>query len=374
MTDKFIGGSVNLIMGSSATVVLVLLLLMMKATEGQMVPAAYVFGDSLVDVGNNNYLAVSLAKANFPHNGIDFPDKKPTGRFCNGKNAADWLAEKLGLPTSPPYLSVRNKNQSAFMTGVSFASGGAGIFNGSDQLLRQSIPLTKQVEHYQSVYQSLIQQMGSSEAQTHLAKSIFAIVIGSNDIFGYSNSSSSHKQSTPPQMFVNLMATSLKLHLKTLYANGARKFALAGVGALGCSPRERLKDDINQDCNQDQNSMAKLYNQQLNSMLQSLKSELGNGFSYSYFDTFSTLQNIILNPSQFGFVEAKAACCGLGELRAKVPCLPIANYCSNRRDHVFWDLFHPTEATYQILIDAFFDGTPQFTSPINIRQLASVST
>ncbi|CAN1339810.1 GDSL esterase/lipase At5g55050 [Linum perenne] len=363
-------------MGSSTTTVLILFLVssagvLIKAADGQPVPAVYVFGDSLVDVGNNNYLRVSLAKADFPHNGIDFPNKKPTGRFCNGKNAADWLAEKLGLPTSPPYLSVKTKNQSSFVAGISFASGGAGIFNGTDQLLRQSITFTRQVDYYQSVYQTLIQQMGSLEAQTHISKSIFAIVIGSNDIFGYSNSSSSTKQSTPPQMFVNLMATTLKSHLKTLYANGARKFAMAGVGALGCSPRERLKDNT-QDCNQLQNSMATLYNEQLKSMLQSLKSELGNGFSYSYFDTFSVLHNMILNPSPYGFVEVKSACCGLGELRAKVPCLPISNYCPNRRDHVFWDLFHPTEAAAKILIDAFFDGTQQYTYPINLRQLASV--
>lgn len=51
----------------------------------------YVFGDSLVDVGNNNYLSFSLLKADFPHNGIDYPGHKATGRFCNGKNSADFL-------------------------------------------------------------------------------------------------------------------------------------------------------------------------------------------------------------------------------------------------------------------------------------------
>lgn len=64
-------------------------------SEAQEVPAIYVFGDSLVDVGNNNYLKLSIAKANFPHNGIDFPTKKPTGRFSNGKNAADFLGKSL---------------------------------------------------------------------------------------------------------------------------------------------------------------------------------------------------------------------------------------------------------------------------------------
>lgn len=61
-----------------------------SASHGQMVPAMYVFGDSLVDVGNNNHL-LTLLKADYPHNGVDYPGRKATGRFSNGKNAADFL-------------------------------------------------------------------------------------------------------------------------------------------------------------------------------------------------------------------------------------------------------------------------------------------
>ena len=57
------------------------------------VPAIYVFGDSTADVGNNNYLPGNDAKANFPHNGIDFPHSRPTGRFSNGYNGIDFLGE-----------------------------------------------------------------------------------------------------------------------------------------------------------------------------------------------------------------------------------------------------------------------------------------
>lgn len=47
-------------------------------------------------------------------------------------------AEALGLPTSPPYLSLiseakNNKNNVSFVGGASFASAGAGIFDGSDE-------------------------------------------------------------------------------------------------------------------------------------------------------------------------------------------------------------------------------------------------
>ena len=55
------------------------------------VPAIYVFGDSLADVGNNNYLQFTILKANFEHNGVDYPGRKATGRFSNGKNGADFL-------------------------------------------------------------------------------------------------------------------------------------------------------------------------------------------------------------------------------------------------------------------------------------------
>jgi hypothetical protein len=51
--------------------------------------ACFVFGDSLVDVGNNNYI-VTLATANHPPYGIDYP-LGPTGRFSNGRIVPDLL-------------------------------------------------------------------------------------------------------------------------------------------------------------------------------------------------------------------------------------------------------------------------------------------
>ena len=58
--------------------------------ESVGVPALFVFGDSLVDVGNNNYLS-SIAKANFLPYGVDFANFGPTGRFSNGKTFVDIL-------------------------------------------------------------------------------------------------------------------------------------------------------------------------------------------------------------------------------------------------------------------------------------------
>lgn len=58
-----------------------------------MVPALFIFGDSLIDNGNNNNLA-SLAKANYLPYGIDF-DGGPTGRFSNGYTMVDTIGKQL---------------------------------------------------------------------------------------------------------------------------------------------------------------------------------------------------------------------------------------------------------------------------------------
>lgn len=69
---------------------LLIVLSSLNFSEAQLAPAVFIFGDSLVDVGNNNYLKKTIVKGNFLPHGIDYPGRKPTGRFCNGKNVADF--------------------------------------------------------------------------------------------------------------------------------------------------------------------------------------------------------------------------------------------------------------------------------------------
>lgn len=54
-----------------------------------LVPAIISFGDSSLDVGNNDYLSRTVFKSNYPPYGRDFVDQKSTGRFCNGKLVGD---------------------------------------------------------------------------------------------------------------------------------------------------------------------------------------------------------------------------------------------------------------------------------------------
>ena len=75
----------NIVLGSFSIIYLVFSV----ANGAPLVPALFIFGESVVDVGNNNNLAAIL-KANFPPYGRDFVTRKPTRRFCNGKLATDF--------------------------------------------------------------------------------------------------------------------------------------------------------------------------------------------------------------------------------------------------------------------------------------------
>lgn len=153
--------------------------------------------------------------------------------------------------------------------------------------------------------------------------------------------------------------------------------------------------------------MSAKYNGVLVSFLKSLKSELKN-INYSYFDGYSVMENIVRKPAAYGmhhkisffflnnwlivqnwtklesclnyifclrcagFAEVKAACCGLGNLKADAPCLPFSTYCSNRSNHLFWDRTHPTEAAHRVFVDYIFDGPLLYTFPLNVRKLIAI--
>uniref|UniRef100_A0ACD5YAZ7 Uncharacterized protein n=1 Tax=Avena sativa TaxID=4498 RepID=A0ACD5YAZ7_AVESA len=332
------------------------------------VPAVYVFGDSLADVGNNNHL-LTLLKADFSHNGMDYPGGKATGRFSNGKNSADFLAEKLGLTTSPPYLALSSSSSNAnYANGVNFASGGAGVSNATNK--DQCISLDKQIEYYSTVYASLARSLGQDQAAKHLAKSIFAITLGSNDIIHYARANAATKLRNPSQQFVDTLIQSLTGQLQSLYNLGARKVVFLGMGPVGCTPSLRELSST-RDCNTEANAMAVQYNKEAEAVLSGMSSQHGD-LHYALFDSSAALLQYINQPAAYGFAEAKAACCGLGDLNAKIACTPVSHYCSNRSDHVFWDFYHPTEATAQKLANIAFDGSAPFVFPINIGQLSAI--
>lgn len=75
------------------TVFLILQVASNRVVLGSPFRAMYVFGDSIVDDGNNNFIN-SIAKSNYYPYGCDFAGG-PSGRFCNGKTFVDFLGNLL---------------------------------------------------------------------------------------------------------------------------------------------------------------------------------------------------------------------------------------------------------------------------------------
>ncbi|MQL84911.1 hypothetical protein Taro_017415 [Colocasia esculenta] len=337
-------------------------------TKERGVRALYIFGDSLVDVGNNHYLPLSIIRADFPHNGIDFPGKKATGRFSNGKNAADFIAMNLGLESPPAYLSLSDApdRTRTFLAGVNFASGGAGISDDTARELEQCLPVNKQLDYFSEVRQALVCQLGVEKAKKHLSRSLFVLVIGSNDIFRYVKC----EHECPLQLFVDSMALALERQLKRMHDLGARMLVFVGTGPVGCCPSHRVWNKTG-DCHDLANHISLRYNEAVYRVLQKIKAERGD-FCYSFFDTYKVVMDYIQNPEAYGFAEGRAACCGLGTLNAKVACLPISSFCDDRKAHVFWDFHHPTERTYEMLANVIFRGSKEYVFPVNAGQLTSL--
>lgn len=78
-------------MATINTTILSLLLILGMAISQSEARAFFVFGDSLVDSGNNNYLATT-ARADSPPYGLDYPTRRATGRFSNGFNIPDIIS------------------------------------------------------------------------------------------------------------------------------------------------------------------------------------------------------------------------------------------------------------------------------------------
>jgi hypothetical protein len=147
-------------------------------------PAIFIFGDSTVDSGNNNYFE-TLAKANHKPYGQDFPGHIPTGRFSNGKLVSDFLSSMLGIKeTVPPFLDP-NLSDRELQTGVCFASSGSGYDDITPEVSRV-IPVRKQVEQFEMYLARLKGIVGEEEAKKIINGSLVIISAGTNDfIFNF---------------------------------------------------------------------------------------------------------------------------------------------------------------------------------------------
>ncbi|EFJ21385.1 hypothetical protein SELMODRAFT_24156, partial [Selaginella moellendorffii] len=306
------------------------------------VPALFAFGDSLVDSGDN-------AHVGYPY-GIDFPGGQAS-RFCNGRLLVEYIASHLGLPIPPAYLQAGNN----ILKGANFGSAGSGILpqTGGGQALGS------QINDFKSLKQKMVQMIGSSNASDVVAKSIFYICSGNNDINNMYQRTKRILQSDE-QIVINTFMN----ELQTLYNLGAKKFVIVGLSAVGCIPL----NIVGGQCASVAQQGAQTYNNLLQSALQNLRNSLQDA-QFVMTNFYGLMVDVHNNPQSYGLTDSSSACCPQGS--HTLNCRPGATICQDRTKYAFWDGIHQTDAFNSMAAQRWWTGaTSGDVSPISISELA----
>ncbi|XP_022733791.1 GDSL esterase/lipase At5g41890 [Durio zibethinus] len=341
---------------------------------------SFVFGDSLVDAGNNDYL-FTLSKADSPPYGIDFKPSggQPTGRFTNGRTIADIIGQALGAKSFPPPYLAPNTQAEVILRGMNYASGASGIMDETGFFFIGRIPLGEQVNYFEQNRNFMVNAMGENRTKEFLKKAIFSLTSGSNDILNYVQPSIPFlgHDKVFPTTFLDFMISNLTIQLKRLHELGARKLVVVGVGPLGCIPFVRaFKLLPSGKCSGEVNALIQRYNEKLKELLNRLNQEMGPEAIFVFGNSYHVFMNIIANYRQFGFENADEPCCGgyfppFICFKSRDANTSASALCEDRSKYVFWDAYHPTEAANLIIAKQLLYGDESSSSPINIHKLYS---
>ncbi|KAI3721701.1 hypothetical protein L2E82_32719 [Cichorium intybus] len=335
--------------------------------------AFFVFGDSLVDSGNNNYLATT-ARADAPPYGIDHPTHRPTGRFSNGYNIPDLISMRMGSEPTLPYLSPE-LNGKKLLIGANFASAGIGILNDTGIQFVNIVRIPLQLEYFKQYQQRVSALIGAAKTKQLVNNALVLMTLGGNDFVNnyYLIPLSARSRQYSIEDYVPFIISEYRKILLRLHDLGARKVLVTGTGPLGCVPSELAQHSRNGECATELQKAASLYNPQLDAMLSSLNDELGSHVFIGA-NTKQMHNDFMSNPAAYGFVTAKIACCGQGPYNGIGLCTAMSNLCPNRDLYAFWDAFHPSEKANRIIVDQIMTGSTEYMKPMNLSTILDLDS
>ncbi|KAG5232727.1 GDSL esterase/lipase [Salix suchowensis] len=313
--------------------------------------AFFVFGDSLVDSGNNNYLTTT-ARADSPPYGIDYPTHRATGRFSNGFNIPDLISQQIGSESPLPYLSPELRGQK-LLVGANFASAGIGILNDTGIQFINIIRMYRQLEYFQQYQQRRL-----------VSQALILLTVGGNDFVNnyylIPYSARSRQYNLPD--YVKFLISEYRKLLMKLYNLGARRVLVTGTGPMGCVPAELAMRSTNGGCSAELQRAAALYNPQLESMIIEVNRKIGSDVFVAA-NTHRMHNDFVSNPQAYGFTTSRIACCGQGPYNGLGLCTILSNLCPNRDLYAFWDAFHPSEKANKIVAQQILTGSAQYMKP-----------
>ena len=253
------------------------------------------FGDSLTDTGN---LFAATGGA-FP------PSPYSAGRFSNGPVWVEHLAAQLNLPELTPSVGG----------GTNYAWGGAET--GLTGLSNRGTPnIGLQITQYLAAHANVAEP-----------DRLFVLWGGANDFLNAGQ--------TNPSVSVGNISTLIT----RLATAGAERFLVPNLPSLGETPRH-----VGTANEAPLNALTDQFNSQLAAALDEREASLG--ISIIRIDTFSLFQQILNDPTSFGFTNTTGTALQVpGGGVGTGPVVP------NPDEYVFWDDVHPSSVTHRLLGD-----------------------
>ncbi|KAK8633987.1 hypothetical protein V6N13_014816 [Hibiscus sabdariffa] len=367
-------------MASSSTFSDFSMVLLLLLAFGSIAPLAdarafFIFGDSLVDSGNNNYLATT-ARADSPPYGVDYPSRRATGRQHEYMMFQCLpAAQKIGLSESPlPYLSP-DFNGKKLLIGANFASAGVGVLNDTGVQFVNILRMYRQLELFQEYQRRLSAQVGSKQAHKLVNQALVLITVGGNDFVNnyYLVPYSARSRQYRLPDYVKFVISEYQRLLMSLYKLGARRVLVTGTGPMGCVPAELAMRGTNGGCSEELQRAASLYNPQLVQMLNGLNRQIGKDVFISA-NTQRMHGDFVSDPQAFGFVTSQIACCGQGPYNGLGLCTQLSNLCPNRALYAFWDPFHPSEKANRLIVEQIMTGSNEYMHPMNLSTIMAMDS
>jgi phospholipase/lecithinase/hemolysin len=301
----------------------------------------YVFGDSLSDAGNV-----------FAFSGATVPLSPPyfEGRFSNGPNYADLLAQQLGLTQNPIGLNPSLTPQAGglFPYGSNYAWGGA--LTGAAVIPSPGLvtpPIYRATLPGAGELPSQLQMFALASGGAADPNALYVLWGGGNDLrdavqFAHGQPQLSFSAG---EQVVNAAIANLQSSLATLSLLGARHVLVPNVPDIGLTPEAKAWDDNPAfSLGSYATALTGYFNLRLSSMLQTFESG-ASPLDVMPFDTYGLMHDMAAHPGSYGLTNATDPCLQTGANSIYIG----GAVCASPASMLYWDNHHPSATVHAVL-------------------------
>lgn len=278
----------------------------------------YVFGDSLSDQGNDYALTAGAVPPS------EYSDGSVFGRFTNGRNYIDYLAQELGVSIAPSLLG-----------GSNYAYGGARTGYRAP-----TSPFASSLLEQRDAFAA---SLGGGPAD---GGALYIVWAGSNNLADVVGRIVADPLYDPT---AHLTATVMDLGnvVSSLAALGARDIVVPNIPDLGLVPA------ITGGGGPDPlvSGLVAGFNGALDGVLDQILLAFP-GLQMTRLDTFGLLDQVYADPGAYGLSNVTDPCYSLY-------VMPGGTACGAPDQYLFWDLEHPSTATHRIFASGLIAAVPE---------------